>query len=563
MTARYSFPALLATLASAALLAVAPSAQPTFISTAGGTAGDEGRAVASDAAGNVYVTGPFRGTIDLDLTDGEDAADTYSSAGGSDVFVASYTPSGTYRWGFALGAASNDVGSGIATDGTRVYVSGDFQRAIDFDPGSGEATLNRGDLTGFVAAYDAATGAFSWVQATTSSSGFVSRVATDGMRVYGLGNTASTVVLTAFEPATGDRVWGRTIEEGSNGEIAPGDVATDGTRVYVAGRFERRVNFGGSGGSGERVSAGATDAFLVAFDAATGDFAWVNAVGSAGATSDDAGRGVAAGGGRVYLTGEFEGTADFEDGEGTQSVTSAGGFDAFVAAYDAATGAYRWAGALGGPGSDFGLGIAADGGRVVVSGSFSGTADFDPGAESQERVSAGDEDVFVAAYDAASGAYATAAAFGGPERDRGLGVAAQGGRVYAAGFFRGTADLDPSGATDSRTSAGDSDVFVTAFPSVMALPAEDAGPEAAFSLSAPYPNPASETARLSLTVGAAQHVHAAAFDALGRRVGVLFDGPVSEGVSLSLDVGGLPAGVYLVRVRGEAFAGTRRVTVAR
>ena len=52
---------------------------------------------------------------------------------------------------------------------------------------------------------------------------------------------------------------------------------------------------------------------------------------------------------------------------------------------------------------------------------------------------------------------------------------------------------------------------------------------------------------------------------LGRRVAVLFDAEVaaSEPERLALSGQGLASGVYVVRVVGEQFTATKRVTVVR
>lgn len=79
------------------------------------------------------------------------------------------------------------------------------------------------------------------------------------------------------------------------------------------------------------------------------------------------------------------------------------------------------------------------------------------------------------------------------------------------------------------------------------------------------PNPTTGTSSFDLAVGQAEVVRVEAFDALGRQVAVLHDGPLaaSQTRRLSLDASGLPAGVYVVRVTGESFTTARRVTVAR
>ncbi len=80
----------------------------------------------------------------------------------------------------------------------------------------------------------------------------------------------------------------------------------------------------------------------------------------------------------------------------------------------------------------------------------------------------------------------------------------------------------------------------------------------------PFPNPTRATATLSVRVPAPQRVVAEVFDALGRRVAVPFDGEVTlAGVDVRLDAQRMPPGLYVVRVRGESFTETRRVTVVR
>jgi len=95
-------------------------------------------------------------------------------------------------------------------------------------------------------------------------------------------------------------------------------------------------------------------------------------------------------------------------------------------------------------------------------------------------------------------------------------------------------------------------------------PVPDAAP-AALALAAPAPNPARGMARLTLTLAAPQAVRVEAFDALGRRVAVLHDGPLSAGThALSLDAAALTPGLYVVRATGAGgVSPVRRVVVAR
>ena len=67
------------------------------------------------------------------------------------------------------------------------------------------------------------------------------------------------------------------------------------------------------------------------------------------------------------------------------------------------------------------------------------------------------------------------------------------------------------------------------------------------------PNPFQSHATLAVTLPAAEPVDVALFDALGRRLAVLYDGLLSGPAThrFTLNGAALPPGVYLVRVRGE------------
>ena len=86
-----------------------------------------------------------------------------------------------------------------------------------------------------------------------------------------------------------------------------------------------------------------------------------------------------------------------------------------------------------------------------------------------------------------------------------------------------------------------------------------------------WPNPASGRGTVRLAVStAARHAAAWVYDALGRRVAVLHDGPLSPGAhDFAFDAAALAPGVYVVQVRvtpsgdGAAWTDVRRVTVVR
>ena len=96
----------------------------------------------------------------------------------------------------------------------------------------------------------------------------------------------------------------------------------------------------------------------------------------------------------------------------------------------------------------------------------------------------------------------------------------------------------------------------------VAGPVEAPG-ENGYALPSAYPNPFADDTRLTLSVARAQHVTAEVLDITGRRIATVYDGTVTPGSSTTLKIEGtdLPAGLYLVRVTGEDFSATQRISV--
>jgi hypothetical protein len=86
-----------------------------------------------------------------------------------------------------------------------------------------------------------------------------------------------------------------------------------------------------------------------------------------------------------------------------------------------------------------------------------------------------------------------------------------------------------------------------------------------FSLDIPHPHPIKSQAALVLSADRAQHVTVEAFDTLGRRVAVLFDGHVQADSNreLTFDADAVPPGLYLIRARGATASTVQSVVVRR
>jgi len=192
------------------------------------------------------------------------------------------------------------------------------------------------------------------------------------------------------------------------------------------------------------------------------NLAWATQVGEIGTTIN--GYAVPDAAGNVYTLGYFYGTIDADPGPGTYELTSSGSGDNFLYKLDAA-GNFVWAKqwSTGGYTSQNSVAIDATG-NVYITGYFSGTVDFDPGAGTYNLTAAGStgmSDMFLCKLDAA-GNFLWAKQSGGPSNDIGYAIGLDAaGNVYTTGIFRGTADFDPGPGTYNLTSAGIDDIFIS------------------------------------------------------------------------------------------------------
>lgn len=79
------------------------------------------------------------------------------------------------------------------------------------------------------------------------------------------------------------------------------------------------------------------------------------------------------------------------------------------------------------------------------------------------------------------------------------------------------------------------------------------------------PNPFADEASVRVESPIARRVRVEVLDALGRRVRILYEGPVEAAIerAVPLRAGGLPSGVYVVRAVGEGVAASTYVVLAR
>ncbi|TAL58674.1 MAG: T9SS type A sorting domain-containing protein [Bacteroidetes bacterium] len=379
---------------------------------------DRGQRIAVDGSGNVYITGVFGGTTDFDPEAG--TANLFAVGSSEDVFFAKYDVNGNYLWANGIGSTGYDVGYDIVVDasGNNVYITGSFAGTADFDPGAGTAnlTLVGGNSDIFFAKYNF-NGNYVWAKGIGSTSADAGNaIAVDGSgNVYitgyfyntadfdpgaGIANLTSAGtgdIFFAKYDSNGGYLWAKGMGSTTISTYDAGKgITVDGNgNVYVTGFFDGTVDFDPSIGTANLFSSGIYDIFFGKYDS-NGNYLWAKGIGS---TSADAGNAITVGAnGNVYITGYFNGTADFDPGAGTSNLTSAGAEDIFFAQYTP-SGFFLCAANIGATNTDYGNSMVLDGsGNVYLTGYFQGTADFNPGAGTNNLTSAGGEDVFFAKY---------------------------------------------------------------------------------------------------------------------------------------------------------------------
>jgi len=390
----------------------------------GGAGNESPEGVATDTAGNVYITGYFySGSADFDP--GTPVAELIPN-GANDMFIAKYDPQGNYLWANAIGGTGSDYSRAIGVDGAgNIYITGNFQDTVDFDPGPGTQRL----------------------------------VATPGK---------SDMFIAKYNPG-GDFIWVKQIGAGATSIGMAVDAAGN---MYITGELTATVDFDPAATVNAVPTSGGSDVFVAKYDS-SGSHQWAFHAGNSNSARPDGGAAIALdNAGNVYVTGYFYSKADFDPSPApadTANLTSNGGIgDIFVAKYSN-SGSYIWAKNLGGTGRDEGHGIAVDAaGNVYVTGHFIGKADFNPGTAPADTVylvsNNNSADIFLAKLNS-SGNYVWAhSIFCKGSSDEGNGVAADAaGDVYLTGIFTDTAYFDQGAGTSGLVANGGSDILVARY----------------------------------------------------------------------------------------------------
>lgn len=511
-----------------------------WLRRAGGTNGDVGNSVTTDANENVYVTGYYKGTSTFGTT-------TFTSAGSMDIFVAKYDSAGTLLWAKTAGGGGDDNGRGVACDAAgNVYVTGSCKDTAHFDTDSVVAPSSQDEF--FLVSYDPA-GTLRWLKHSSSGFGIAWGLSLSvfGNNIYVMGNYSATRTIgTSTFNAVGSTdmfVVSYNMAGGyNNGWSFGGPGYDDGQDIHVAstneifvtGAFSDSINLP----IGTLLSAGNEDVFIIKFDGTGNSLAALYG----GGANQDVAHSVAVDANAVYITGYFQGPAQFA----STSFAGVGGRDLFLIKYKRSDLHQVFANAYGGPNDDYGNDLALDkNGNPFISGIFTDTATF----VFNTIYGKGGEEIFFGLFDTTGNVNWLLSA-GGHSTDEGIGVTASAhGDLYGTGSFRDTAKFD----IDSVMAAGNNDFYLVKFRP---------GPTGVHEVSENsqvkiYPNPSND--RLYIICEESGNFEITIRDILGRVLkhhSILHDGDKKS----ELFTGNLQQGIYFLEIsNGQTHAAVRFV----
>jgi len=223
----------------------------------GTPANDTAYGIATDIAGNVYVTGQTGGNFDGN-----------TNHGGDDIFVVKYNSGGNKQWAVLLGSPfaappGFDTGTGIATDSNgNIYITGYTNGGLDGNVSTGDNDL-------VVVKLDAG-GANQWTrQLGTTRSEFPTSIAIDSNNnIYVTGATDDALdgnanagdfdLFVVKYTSNGDKQWVRQL--GTTAFDMAWDITTDQNgNAYVTGFTNGNL-------AGTNAGSSTSDAFIIKYD---------------------------------------------------------------------------------------------------------------------------------------------------------------------------------------------------------------------------------------------------------------------------------------------------------
>lgn len=329
---------------------------------------DDAQKAVTDAAGEVYVTGLFSGTVNFDRAGS--AAGVLTAKGDTDIYVAKYSAAGALDWAVRIGGDYTDKEM-ERYDKRDIAV--DPRRLDSFIGKLGEQPAEAGEYVNDLALDSSGNAYLVGSFRNEIDVGKSTLTADDefGDRYY----DGLIVKLSS----AGGVAWSKQISGPFNDDVLT--VAVDGTGAPVVGGYYTREADFNTGGRAYELTTNGRDGGYVARYTADGALAWTWQV-----VSKDLGLNernsvnslVVTPRGEVYAAGTFAYKADFDNSSSSYVLKSNGLTDAFLVRLNR-KGQFNWALSTGDKGYDGNSAIAMDAsGNIYTGGYFADSVDVNP-----------------------------------------------------------------------------------------------------------------------------------------------------------------------------------------
>ncbi|MFN8115101.1 MAG: T9SS type A sorting domain-containing protein [Bacteroidia bacterium] len=503
-----------------------------------------------DKNNNMYTIGTFNAVVDFDDSPGTSTLSTTST----DIFIRKNDASGNLLWVKQIGGNGEETVGGFNFDnyGNMYIVGSNASLSIDFDPSPVTSYTVAATTFGrqmFVLKLSSE-GDFKWVNLY---GGYFDDYAID-IKNDLLGNVYFAGTITDYTPV------GSTTLNPSNGHAIL-------VKLDSLGNFNWVKQTGG--GSSETVYAidmdktqniymtgsitnGATYTYYKKYSNA-GTLIWSKsnlALRANDLVVDTINQ-------KVYLTGLFNGTVDFDSGSGVSNLTASSS-DAFILKTDTA-GNFIWAKNIGSPNVDIGIGIKIDSHENVYSvGTFKGICDFDPSAANTFTLNGGSSfEVYISKLNS-NGDYISANQIGAQLNDEVNKLEIdKNDCIYILGAYKGTVDFDLStGSTYTLTAdASNTDAFLVKYCDGAVNVIENKKQQINYTI---YPNPAKEILNIKLEISNEEKTTISISNILGE---VVSSSVVENTNSFTLNTNSLKSGIYFVTVSYQGKQSTKKLII--
>jgi len=387
----------------------------------GGTGGDMARRVAVDDSNNIYITGYYFDQASFSQT-GDDPV-IVETAGGPGIFLAKYSPGGSVIWARSLHSpeytGSIPESNGLCYFSGNLYITGSYYDNLDFDPGAGE---------------------------------LISPIASD---TSGDGKS----IFFASYNSDGILNWARTLNARQN-QTAHEILVDRDINIYITGAIEGNVDFDPGPDTNLLSAAKGSNAFLAKYSA-NGDYFFARNI--SWGTSEGLINHFYIADTLIYVAGYFQGNTYSYPDTIVHTHQNLGNRDIFFGCCNT-DGDLIWINYIGSTGEDYPADILTDSwGRIVLIGSFSNSADFDPSPEEHFLQSQAYKDIFIASYNSA-GDFLSAQKISSSGQSTFGAMDYSGVSFYTIGNFEGSCDLRlDSPDPNLITSHGNADFFLMSF----------------------------------------------------------------------------------------------------